>query len=229
MEAIVLAGGFGTRLRSVVSDVPKPMAPVAGRPFLEFLLDYMSTQSIDHAVLSVGYMHETIERHFGEKYNNIHIDYAIETTPLGTGGGILNAFSKCETNNVVVLNGDTLFSTDLSILHRFHKDHKAALSMIMRHVDDASRYGSVVVNDANRIVGFVEKNNSQGVGTINGGIYMLSRTLFSGYAVGDSFSFEKDILQKRFSDIPMYAYAAGDYFIDIGVPEDYRSFVARNC
>lgn len=221
MEAIILAGGFGTRLRSVVSDVPKPMAPIAGRPFLELLLDYLQPFGFDHIVLSTGYMHEKIEAHFGSAYRGMRLSYAVETEPLGTGGGILNAFSQCDDDDVVVLNGDTLFKVDYQLLADFYRHHNTRLAIILRQVADVARYGSVEMNCCDRIARFTEKNIAGGMGSINGGIYMMNRSLFEGYQVGDAFSFEKDIMQRRYMDEPFFAYVDNGYFIDIGIPDDY--------
>ena len=222
MEAIILAGGLGTRLRSVVSDVPKPMAPINGRPFLEILLDHIKKYTFEHIVLSTGYMHEKIEEHFGESYKGIKISYTIEEVPLGTGGGILNAFSKCEEDDVVVLNGDTLFKIDYDTLANFYRAHPTRLAVVLRQVSDTSRYGAVTTDCCDCINNFSEKDVSHGAGSINGGIYMINRSLFDGFSIGEKFSFEKDIMQKRFTEEKFYAYVSGDFFIDIGVPEDYK-------
>lgn len=223
-EAIILAGGFGTRLRHVVSDVPKPMAPVCGRPFLEYLLDHLNQYHFDHVILSTGYLHDKIEQHFGTSYQGVAIDYAFEDHPLGTGGGILNALSCCSSDSVAVINGDTMFRVDFEELYRFHELNSADLSVILRKVDDTSRYGSVRLNNDCRIAAFVEKSSALGPGLINGGIYMLSKSLFEGFSVGDTFSFEKDIMEKQVSRKSFFAYASDAYFIDIGVPEDYFRF-----
>ena len=119
-ETIILAGGFGTRLQGVVKDLPKPMAPVNGRPFLTYILDYLIDYEYQRAVLSVGYLHEKIVDYFGKKYKTLEIDYAVEEEPLGTGGGILLAMSKCTTENVLVINGDTMFKVDLTAFEQFH-------------------------------------------------------------------------------------------------------------
>jgi D-glycero-alpha-D-manno-heptose 1-phosphate guanylyltransferase len=221
MEAIILAGGFGTRLRSVVSDVPKPMAPIGGRPFLELLLDHLIPFGFSHIVLSTGYMHETIETHFGNSYRGVRLSYAIETEPLGTGGGMRNAIEKCDGDEIVVLNGDTLFKVNYDDLVHFFHSRPTRLAAILRQVADTSRYGSVSTDCSDRICRFTEKASSHGPGTINGGIYMLHRSLLEEHALGDAFSFEKEILQSRYVDEPFYAYTSGAYFIDIGVPEDY--------
>ncbi|MCQ2960476.1 MAG: nucleotidyltransferase family protein [Bacteroidales bacterium] len=221
-EAIVLAGGFGTRLQSVVNDVPKPMAPIKGKPFLTYLLDYLKDFGFTHIVLSTGYLHEKIESYFGTAYNGMKISYAYEESPLGTGGGILNALQKCQTENVVVLNGDTLFQVDYYALEQLFSQKDTLLAIILRAVEDTSRYGRVSIAEDGRIIGFVEKQNASGKGSINGGIYMLNKQLFADFSVGQKFSFEKDIMEKLYSSSSFYAYVSDGYFIDIGVPEDYK-------
>lgn len=225
MECIILAGGFGTRLRSVVSDVPKPMAPIGDRPFLELLMDYLMDYGCTHFVLSTGYMHEKISAHFGETYRSVPVSYAVEKEPLGTGGGIRNAMQYCREENVVVLNGDTLFRIDYDDLQRFFHAHPTRLAVVLRQVDDTARYGSVSTDCSDRIIRFTEKNATGGVGTINGGIYIMNRTLLDSYTIGEPFSFEKDIMQRLFCEEAFYAYTSGAYFIDIGVPEDYQRLV----
>ncbi len=221
-EAIVLAGGFGTRLRSVVSDVPKPMAPVAGRPFLCYLLDRLARQGFSHVVLSTGYLHEKVEAFFRNAYQGMAIDYARETTPLGTGGAMVNALRFCSAPRVMVLNGDTLFDVDYTRLLRFAESKRTRLALVLREVPDAGRYGSVVVDPQGQVSLFREKDDSASRGLINGGIYCVERSLFDGHALGEPFSFEKELMQRRYQSEPFYAYADGSYFIDIGIPDDYE-------
>lgn len=222
MEAIILAGGFGTRLRSVVSDVPKPMAPIGNRPFLEILLDSLIDYNFTHVVLSTGYMHEVIENHFGDQYKDLPLSYAVEKEPLGTGGGIRNALTQCNSDDIVVINGDTLFRIDYDDLARFYHAHPTRLAIVLRQVADTARYGSVCTNCCDRIDRFIEKSSIGGPGTINGGISMMNRSLLEQYPLGVPFSFEKDILQKQFNSEPFFAYVSSAYFIDIGIPEDYK-------
>lgn len=217
-EAIILAGGFGTRLRTVVSDVPKPMAPVAGRPFLAYLLDDLVRQGYRHVVLATGYMHEKVEEYFGHHYHDLAIDYAHEATPLGTGGAIVNALQHCTEERVTVLNGDTFFRIDHDLMLNAD-DPSCRLMIVLRHVPDAGRYGSVEVDPQGLITAFREKDPSAGAGLINGGIYRLDRTLLAPWPVGQPFSFEKDVLQPLRETFR--AYVSDTYFIDIGVPEDY--------
>ena len=221
-EAVILAGGLGTRLRSVVSDVPKPLAPVAGRPFLAYVLDALVRQGYGHAVLATGYMHEKVEACFGNEYLGMKVDYARELTPLGTGGAIVNALQHCTADSVTVLNGDTLFLADLGQLERYADSKGTPLAIVLRAVPDAGRYGAVETDADGRITAFREKDPSAEAGNINGGIYRLQRQLLDGYAIGQQFSFEKDVMQQRYAEEAFYAYADGAYFIDIGVPEDYR-------
>lgn len=217
MEAIVLAGGFGTRLRTVVSDVPKPMAPVAGRPFLCYLLDDLARQGYGHVVLATGYLHETVEEYFGHRYRDLSVDYAQETSPLGTGGAIVNGLQHCAEECVTVLNGDTLFRVSHdALLHDCGR-----LSMLLRRVPDAGRYGSVEVDpESGLVTAFREKDPSAGAGLINAGVYRLHRSLLEGFAAGHPFSFEREVLQAL--QEPIHGFPMDGYFIDIGVPDDYR-------
>lgn len=221
-EAIILAGGFGTRLQSVVKDIPKPMAPINGKPFLTFLFAYLQKFGYERVVLSTGYLHDTIEDYFGEKYQDIFISYAHEDQPLGTGGAIQYALGKCQSQQVLVLNGDTLFKVDLNAFLTSHQQHNGLLSMVLRNVEDVSRYGSVVVDKNHRVANFVEKASAQGAGLINGGIYLLDRKLFEMYPHTGKFSFEKEIMQSHYEEENFYGFPSDAYFIDIGIPEDYN-------
>jgi D-glycero-alpha-D-manno-heptose 1-phosphate guanylyltransferase len=220
-EAIILAGGFGTRLQGVVKDLPKPMAPVNGRPFLTYILDYLIEYQYTKVILSVGYLHEKIEEYFGLQYKSLEIEYAVELEPLGTGGGILYAMSKCVTDNVLVINGDTMFQVDLDAFERFHREKKGLLSIVLREVEDVSRYGSVVIGDNNLITLFAEKQATYGRGYINGGVYLINKEIFNKYPQPQRFSFEKDLMTKFYTQELFYAMPSDGYFIDIGIPEDY--------
>ena len=220
-EAIILAGGFGTRLQGVVKDLPKPMAPVNGRPFLTYILDYLIDYQYNKVVLSVGYLHEKIEEFFGTHYKSLAIDYAVETEQLGTGGGILFAMSKCTTDNVLVINGDTMFKVDLDAFERFHEEKGGLLSIVLREVEDVYRYGSVTISDDNLIALFIEKQVTFGRGYINGGVYLINRKLFDKHPQPRKFSFEKDLMTKFYTQELFYAMPSDGYFIDIGIPEDY--------
>ncbi len=219
-EAVILAGGFGTRLSHVVSDVPKPMAPVYGRPFLCYLLDRLADAGIQRVVLATGYMHEVIETYFGTGYQGLEIIYSNEDQPLFTGGAIRQAAEKIQSEDFVVLNGDTLFDIDFQQLYDFHTSHDAHLSIALRRVEDTGRYGAVTCEN-DRIVAFHEKTESQGAGDINGGIYAINRAWLLNQDLPTKFSFEKELMQPLAGAPHFYGLSFNDYFIDIGVPEDY--------
>ena len=219
-EAIILAGGFGTRLSHVVSNVPKPMAPVYGKPFLSYVIDRLVDAGIERVVLATGYKHEVIEAWFGDSYRSAQIIYSHEDTPLFTGGAILQAARLLQSNDFIVLNGDTLFDIDFSKLYDFHTAHKAHLSVALRQVEDTSRYGSVTCDD-HRIIAFSEKAESQGAGDINGGIYAINRSWLLAQDLPVKFSFEKELMQPLAGQEGFYGLSFNTYFIDIGIPEDY--------
>ena len=222
LESIVLAGGFGTRLRSVVSDVPKPMAPVAGKPFLCHLLDTLKKEGYGHVVLATGYLHEKVEDYFGNEYEGLKIDYAVENEPLGTGGAIVNGLQHCESTKVTVLNGDTLFLIDHQSLISACDEKEAPLTIALRKVENSGRYGSVDTDQEGRIIAFKEKDDKGLPGYINGGIYRLDRHLLDRFPLGQQFSFEKEVLQHDYRAQRFYGVRFDGYFIDIGIPEDYE-------
>lgn len=221
-EVIILAGGLGTRLHSVVNDVPKCMAPVAGTPFLWYLLKYLSHFDVERVVLSVGYLRNVIIDWIDENGNEFSFgfDYAIETTPLGTGGGIKLALNKCLSNDAIVLNGDTFFNVDLDELYRQHRLHPTSITLALKPMANFDRYGNVRIN-GNMIMTFEEKKYCDR-GLINGGIYVISKSddLFNG--LPDKFSFETDVLQPQCISGNLYGIVQNGYFIDIGIPEDYK-------
>lgn len=221
IEAIVLVGGFGTRLQHIVNDVPKPMAPINGTPFLSYMLEKLIAWKIEHVVLSTGYLHEKIEEHYGNHYKNLTITYSHEKEPLGTGGAILFALAKTNTNNVLILNGDTLFDIDFFAFNTFFQEKHTLLAVALRKVNDVSRYGAVLIDKTEKITDFIEKNRKEESGFINGGIYLLNKELFNQVKMPEKFSFEKDILEKLYTKIDIYGLAFDAYFIDIGTPEDY--------
>ena len=204
----------------MVSDMPKPMAPVYGRPFLCYVLDRLIDAGIRRLVLATGYKHECIERYFGTQYRGAEVVYSQEETPLFTGGAIRKAAELLESTDFVVLNGDTLFDIDWQQLYDFHSRCHANLSVALRQVEDTSRYGSVTCADE-RIMAFHEKTESHGAGAINGGIYAINRAWLLGLALPVKFSFEKELMQPMAGQEGFYGLRFADYFIDIGVPEDY--------
>lgn len=218
-EAIVLAGGLGTRIRSVVSNRPKVMVDVCGRPFLEILLDRMVRNGVTRAILATGHLHEVVAAHFGSRWGGIEIHYSIEAHPLGTGGAVWQALKMVSRNDVFVFNGDTFFDLDLRGLHEFHRSARADITIALKPMRDFERYGAVdLVNG--RITGFREKNRTAG-GFVNGGVYVLNRQVAERFVFPGTFSLETDFLEKRVDEIIIAGFVSDGYFIDIGVPEDY--------
>lgn len=220
-KAIVLAGGRGERLRPIVPDLPKPMAPVRGRPFLEYLLDRLVEAGLGEIILSVGYRAETIQRHFGNSYRQVPLRYSIETKSLGTGGAIVHAL-KGEDNSspLLVLNGDTLIAVDYEALAGWYTTVVSSVGVVLCHVSDVSRYGSVLIS-GDRVVEFLEKGKD-GPGLVNAGMYVIRPTTFSSYHLGESFSFETEFLQRYCTELQPQSFVTDGYFIDIGIPEDYH-------
>ncbi len=220
MEAIILAGGLGTRLQNVVKDLPKPMADINGKPFLKYLLDYLSGYQIERVILSVGYKYEVIEQYFGKKYKDIEVVYAVEEEPLGTGGGILNACKYLNNNVFYLINGDTFFDVNLNELYTFHLQQKADFTLAIKPMHEFDRYGTVEISN-HRILQFNEKRYME-EGFINGGVYLLDKEILHSLNFPRKFSFEKDFLERFLSKYYFAAYLCKHYFIDIGIPEDYK-------
>lgn len=218
LEAIVLAGGLGTRLSHVLSDVPKPMASVCGRPFLRYILDNIIMQGIDKIILAVGYKQECICSYFGNSYRGAQIIYSSENKPLHTGGAIKKAIMHCNQKNVFIVNGDTYFDVDLIKMLKFHKYTHGDITIATKIMSNFDRYGTVKKN-CDRVVAFEEKKPTS-CGIINGGIYLLNKDLLN-IVDQESFSFEREILEKHVNDLRVCAFESDGYFIDIGVPTDY--------
>lgn len=218
MEAIVLAGGFGTRLRQVVTDVPKPMVPIAGRPFLEILLGLLARKGFARAVLSLGFMAEKISDHFGVRFAGMDITYVVEETPLGTGGATRLAATACTQDHVFVFNGDTYLDLEVDLLERQWQATRHPI-VVGRHVPDTSRYGRLVADGA-RITCFTEKGIS-GPGLINAGCYVLAADALAKSPLNQPFSIETDYLIPEVARSTVDVFVTDSVFIDIGIPEDY--------
>lgn len=222
-EAIILAGGFGTRLQAVVSNVPKPMAPINNEPFLNYVFDYLLHYKIEHVVLSTGYLADKISDYYKNEYRGIKISYTKEETPLGTGGGIRLAMTKCYTSDVLVLNGDSFFDVNITDHFNNHISKQADCSLALRKVFNASRYGTILLGIGNAIETFKEKDNIEQTGLINGGVYILNRKLYlSKTNEAVPFSIEKDFYESRINELHIFGFEYDGYFIDIGIPEDYN-------
>jgi D-glycero-alpha-D-manno-heptose 1-phosphate guanylyltransferase len=222
-EAIILAGGFGTRLKEVVNDVPKPMAPVNGIPFLSYIFRYLNHYNIEKVILSVGFLSDKIMNAYGDHFDGINIEYAIETQPLGTGGGIRLAMEKCHSKDVLILNGDSFFDVNLNSFYNQHGTWNADCSLCLRKTDNASRYGTIKLGDKYRINSFKEKDGLAKPGLINAGVYLMERKIFLDKTrAGLSFSVEKDFFEKKINELNIFGFEREGYFIDIGIPEDYK-------
>lgn len=221
MEAIILAGGLGTRLRPAIGDIPKPMALVNDRPFLEHLMEYWIGQGVNRFILSVAYKHELIQKHFGHHFGGTEIDYAIDEG-WGTGGGILQAISKLKNKDqsFLTLNGDTFFNLKLKDFVEFHRSKKANASLALSFVLDASRFGRVVLDRRERIVSF--EPPFPGAGLINGGVYLFEPEFFKKIEKKFPLSIEKDIFPKAAAmSEEFYGFPGQGKFIDMGTPESY--------
>lgn len=221
MQAIILAGGFGTRLRQVVKDVPKPMADINGKPFLHYLIQNLKDSGIKKIIISTGYLKEKISEYFSDNYLDLEIAYATEDKPLGTGGAIKNSLRFCDQNSdILVLNGDSFLQFNLEDFIKNHKGQK--MSMVLRKMDDCSRYGRVIFDENNIVTNFEEKSAEKKSGFINGGIYLLKCNLFAEFDLPEVFSFESDFLAKKLDKLKPKALLSDGYFIDIGIPDDYK-------
>lgn len=252
MQAILLCGGMGTRLRSVVSDRPKPMADICGKPFLQYLLEMLRDKGITEVIFALGYMGEMIEEYFQDgSVFGLKIAYSYEEEPLGTGGAIRNALPKILEEEVLVLNADTYFPMDYQGLLRFHQENDGDFSLATRAVPDISRYGAVRRDPAGRILAWNEKlgdggqqpgegskqpieGNAQQAassspkslsGEINGGIYVMKKSLVAEIPEGKQ-SLEQDCIPKWLSEGKrIFGLPFHGYFMDIGIPKDYQQFI----
>lgn len=218
-EAIILAGGLGTRLRPVVSDVPKPLAPVAGRPFIAWLLDNLEAAGIRRVILAAGYGAQVLQRAIGHGWGRMSVDYSVEDRPLGTGGALKLAAARVQGNGVHVLNGDTFLALDRKAFARETLASGCIAGVALADVADAWRYGAVELVDG-RVIGFSEKGRS-GPARINAGAYFLTPAAIARLPVADAFSFESAVLEQLVTERQLAGFTATERFIDIGVPEDY--------
>ena len=229
LAAVVLAGGMGTRLRSVVADRPKVLAPVAGRPFLTYLLDQIADAGIGRVVLSTGHLAEQFASVIGDRYRNIQIVYAHEEQPLGTGGAIRFACGFTDADQMLVMNGDSYCDADLSAYIDWHVDGRHDVSLMLAKVSDTSRYGTVEMDSGGRITAFLEKRPERAAGYINAGVYLLRRAMLEQIPSGPS-SIERDVFPVWLKERAIMGWVTDGAFIDIGIPSDYErshEFMAR--
>lgn len=225
-DAVILCGGLGTRLRSEIPDLPKAMAPVQGRPFLEYQLDYLLQEGIQHFILATGYLAEHLERHFGPCYRGIPITYSREAQPLGTGGAARQAAQHVQAFPFLMLNGDTYCPTPLPPLLASHTLRKALVSMVLSHQADSARYGRVDLDPEGRVLAFREKGQP-GPAWINAGTYLIENILETLLADHPSAcSLERDGLSRLTHEGRLFGFPSRATFLDIGIPEDYRKATA---
>lgn len=219
IEVIILAGGLGTRLRPAISELPKPMAPVRDKPFLEYIFLWLIRFNLKKIVLSVGYMAQVIESYFGHEFRGIPVEYSRESYPLGTGGAIMTALHYTETVNVLVVNGDTYFPIDINSFFSFHSISGSMITVALKRMTDFDRYGAVEIDMKGNIVHFREKIYMH-EGYINGGMYLINKEYINTLNVGKTFSFESEILEKEVGN-RLKGMVFENRFIDIGIPGEY--------
>ncbi|HEV7334226.1 MAG TPA: HAD-IIIA family hydrolase [Flavisolibacter sp.] len=219
-EAVILAGGMGSRLQEAVPDLPKVLAPVAEKPFLSYVINYLRMQGVTRFVFALGYKSEQVEKYLKVNYPTLSYSVIVENEPLGTGGAIRVALQKTKDQHVLIVNGDTLFKVNVEALFHQHLQTNAACTLALKLMEEASRYGKVFVDSAGRLSSFHEKGSSS-AGLINGGVYVLNKYQFFAHAFPPAFSFEEQYLKPFLKSEAIYGIVQDGYFIDIGIPEDY--------
>lgn len=220
-EAVILAGGLGTRLQSVLPDLPKCLAPVAGRPFLFHVINYWRSQGIERFVFSLGYKQELVQAYLAQQFPTLKYEVVIEAEPLGTGGAITLALQSCLQPQVLVLNGDTLFRGDLHAAARTHQEHAPTCTLLLKPLTHFDRYGVVNTDSSGQVHGFLEKQ-AVAAGQINAGVYLIDRHKMGEEELPLKFSFETDYLERFVAERKFMGLAQDVYFRDIGIPEDHR-------
>jgi D-glycero-alpha-D-manno-heptose 1-phosphate guanylyltransferase len=220
-EAIILAGGLGTRLRSVVADLPKCLADVNGKPFLYYIIQRLKRNGIKKFIFSLGYKSSEVEAFIKLNLSVDEYNVVVENEPLGTGGGIQLAMKMSHQSDCIVVNGDTYFNVDLKDLSSFHLNENVECTISLKPMKNFDRYGSIEINNTNTITSFKEKQYVES-GFINGGVYALNKAKFLQHHFPEKFSFEKDYLEPNAASQILKGFIQNKYFIDIGIPEDYK-------
>ena len=221
MKAIILAGGEGKRLRSVVNDIPKPMAPINKKPFLEYLILQLKKQNVKDVIISIGYKGGIIKDYFQNGDNwDINIEYSEEGKPLGTGGALRKAGELIDDEQFIVMNGDSFFDIEFKQLISFHEEKQAVATISLAYAETIERYGHVEIGNNGEITKFVEKGNSVSAGHVNGGIYILNSELINKIPLGQV-SLETEVLPNLINR-GLFGMKFKSFFIDIGKPEEYQ-------
>ncbi len=222
LTAAILAGGLGTRLRSVVKDRPKVLAPVMGRPFLAYLLDQLAESGIIHVILCTGYMGEQVMSEFGETYGPLRLEYSEEKMMRGTAGALRLAFPLFQSDPVLVMNGDSICEVNYGALWNWHSARNAKATMLLTEVQDTKRFGRVIVDKEGRITRFEEKDGTSGAGLINAGIYLIRQSMIRTIPPKEPVSLERDIFPEWLG-MDFYGYKSIGRFLDIGTPGSYAA------
>ena len=223
MDAIILSGGSGTRLREEISGIPKSMAPINNQPFLNYILKHLNKNDVQKVIMSLGYKKEYIISHFGNEYRGMEIVYHCEESPLGTGGAVKKSIEMSTDSTVLVLNGDTYFPVNIARMVKKHQSNRADVTVGLKYLENCYRYGCVTMIDE-RINKFKEKKSASS-GFINGGVYLLNKEIIADFESGTSFSLEKDFFEQCVDAVRIFGFVSDKYFIDIGTPEEYRRAV----
>lgn len=223
MQAIILSGGLGTRLKSVVSEQPKTLAPVADKPFLFWLITYLQQQGVTNFIFSLGYLHEQVEVFLEETFPTLNYQTIIENEPLGTGGAIKLCLSFCQSEDIMLVNGDTFFELNITDFYTTFLQTQADCSIALTPMQHFDRYGSVTITADNIITEFNEKKYCE-KGLINTGLVLFKKSVFESLTASlpQKFSLEQGFIEPNISILKVTGYIANGYFIDIGIPEDYQ-------
>jgi len=222
VTAVILAGGLGTRLRSVVADRPKVLAEVRGRPFLVYLLDQLAGVGIRYVVLCTRYLGEQVQAAFGDAYGDLQIVYSQESSPMDTAGALRLALPLFKSDSILVMNGDSFCQVDLSAFWTWHREQSAMATLLVTEVSDTTRYGCVQLEPDGRVRSFSEKGEASGPGFINAGIYLLKQDLLRPIPTGRAVSLERDAFPSWIGQ-GLYGYRSEGRFLDIGTPEAYTA------
>jgi NDP-sugar pyrophosphorylase family protein len=221
IDAIILAGGLGTRLAPILPHLPKTLAPIQKTPFLQLLINQLARSGIvSKIVMALSHKASAIESFIQSHSYSLPIEFSFEPSPLGTGGAILHALPKTTSDTLLILNGDSFFDLPLADFYHFHLTQKGSLTIACRYVEDCSRYGSILFDNSQKIYRFTEKSQTPTNGWINSGIYLIQRHLFSPFCAG-VYSLESEFFP-QFLQSTAFAYLHTGAFIDIGTPSSYR-------
>jgi D-glycero-alpha-D-manno-heptose 1-phosphate guanylyltransferase len=220
-EAMILAGGLGTRLRAMVADRPKPMAAVGGRPFIAFLLDQLVRHGFQRVVICVGHMGQYVPKVLGDHFGPLRLVYSFEEAPLGTGGALRLASSLVSENDVLAMNGDSFCDFNLCALSQAHRSYGAAATLAVLEQSDRRRSGAVTIDSNGHVTGFESRPAIPTPGLINAGVYMFRRNVLDFMPQGLNLSLEDDVFSRLISRGELFALQVNGRFIDIGTPESY--------